>query len=211
MDQGGVSNAAQWVMGQGHWPVRLPPAAGGCFSHIQWRGFLPQAAAGAFSLARSTVHISFANGTGRSLCHLQWRAFCRRQRQVLSRWREARCIFRSPMAQAGAFATCSGGLFAAGSGRCFLAGANHGASFVRQWHRQEPLPLAVAGFLPQAAAGAFSLARSTVHISFANGTGRCLCRAAATEQRAPGRALCTPRPCASPTRRCAVPSLPQPS
>jgi len=30
---------------------------------------------------------------------------------------------------------------------------------------------------------------------------------AATGQRTPGRALCTPRPCASPVRRCAVPSL----
>jgi len=138
-------------------------------------GLMPQAAARCFLAGASTVQLLFANGTGRCLCHLQWRAYAAGSGSVLSRWREARCIFRSPMAQAGAFATCSGGLMQQAAARCFLAGAKHGASFVR------------------------------------HGTGRCLCRAAATEQRAPGRALCTPRPCASPARRCAVPSLPQPS
>ncbi|PPS57805.1 hypothetical protein CRX72_06815 [Pantoea sp. BRM17] len=42
---------------------------------------------------------------------------------------------------------------------------------------------------------------------FAVSGGSSLCPGTATGQRTPGRALCTPRPCASPVRRCAVPSL----
>ena len=44
-------------------------------------------------------------------------------------------------------------------------------------------------------------------VPFAVSCGGCLCPGTATGQRTPGRALCTPRPCASPVRRCAVPSL----
>ena len=44
-------------------------------------------------------------------------------------------------------------------------------------------------------------------VPFAVSGGSCLCPGTATGQRTPGRALCTPRPCASPARRCAVPSL----
>jgi len=44
-------------------------------------------------------------------------------------------------------------------------------------------------------------------VPFAVSGGSSLCPGAATGQRTPGRALCTPRPCASPVRRCAAPSL----
>ena len=44
-------------------------------------------------------------------------------------------------------------------------------------------------------------------VPFAVSCGSSLCPGTATGQRTPGRALCTPRPCASPVRRCAVPSL----
>jgi len=112
------------------------------------------------------------------------------------------------MALAGAFATCSGGLMQQAAARCFLAGAKHGASFVRHGTGRCLCHLQWRAY----AAGSGSVLSRWHGASFVrHGTGRCLCRVAATEQRAPGRALCTPRPCASPARRCAVPSLPQPS
>jgi len=86
----------------------------------------------------------------------------------------ARCDFRSPMAQAGAFATCSGGLMPqAAAGAFSLALAR--CKFRSPMAQAGAFATCSGGLMPQAAARCFLAGASTVQLSFANGTGRCLC------------------------------------
>jgi len=102
-----------------------------------------------------------------------------------------RCLFRSPMALADAFAAGSGrvpfrwrgaSFVRHGTGRCFCRRQRHGASFVRQWHWQMLLPQAAARCLfrspwhrqvplPQAAARCLFRSPMALADAFAAGSG----------------------------------------
>ncbi len=144
-------------------------------------------------------------GRGR---HPQRRAQSDGQGEPAGRRRE-RGLSRSESARSVKAGRISPGIREDGAGRGLLRGAP--TRPLARPHAKMPLklpeawraePLRCRGLLsaqPRAAAPG--------PVPFAVSRGSSLCPGAATGQRAPGRALCTPRPCASPARRCAVPSL----
>jgi len=76
----------------GRWQRVGSPQAGACATG---RGGACAAGSGSVLVPLAVAGLQ-PQAAARCLCHKPWRGFSRRQRQLLSRWRGARCIFRSP-------------------------------------------------------------------------------------------------------------------